>query len=319
MAGLKHTMASIPGGSTRRLYGVAYYDGSRWWANVGGSLLDARWCAGVRPAQGLNIVVDVTNDGQGQSTALVIDAYVDQPRPGTGTASAVIPGGLATEIVFVGEDGVTYQTDQFIGEFNPGDPIYLNWDADKPTIMGRIGAIAAPPPVVDAPPPPPVTASGETPLIATASDTWWGPGGWGSWATSRFGGEDVYTGTWGGATVTGAWFYGAAKPELQGKTVTRVRFRTPQRMNVGGSGAATIHVYAHNAGSRPGSDVTRVTGPHDISIPQGAPPAWHDLPLSFAPALVAGGGISIAGDPYAGFNSRLDDPESGKLILDWSA
>lgn len=127
MSGLKHTMAAIPGGNTRRTYGSAYYDGSRWRVNVSGSLLDARWCAGVRPKQGLNVVVDITHDGQGQSTALVLDAYVDQPRPGTGTAVTVLPAGPAVEIVFTGEDGITYQTDQFIGSFNPGDPIYLNW------------------------------------------------------------------------------------------------------------------------------------------------------------------------------------------------
>lgn len=318
MAGLKHTMGAIPGGSTRRVYGNAFHDGSRWWVNVGGNLLDARWCAGVRPQQGLNVVVDITNDGQGQSTALVIDAYVDQPRPGTGTVQDILPAGPAIEIVFLADDGVTYQTDQFIGTFNLGDPVYLNWDADKPTIMGKIGALAAPPTPTPPPPAPTAAASGEVSLIATASDTW-GVGGWGRWASSQYGGEDVYTGTWGGYTLTGAWFYGAPKPELQGKTITRIQFRLPNRMNVGASGSAMIHIYAHTSGSRTGSDVSRVAGPFDVSIPQGSGPSWHDLPLSFAAALAGGGGISIAGDPYAAFNSRLDDPESGKLLITWSS
>lgn len=318
MSGLKHTMAAIPGGNTRRTYGTAYYDGARWLVDVGGSLLDARWCAGVRPKQGLNVVVDITNDGQGQSTALVLDAYVDQPRPGTGTVQDVLPAGPAIEIVFEGEDGVTYKTDQFIGSFSLGDPVYLNWDADKPTIMGKIGALAPPPADTPPPPPPSGAITGEASLIATASDTY-GVGGWGRWATSTNGGEDVYTGAWAGYTLTGAWFYGAPRPELQGKTITRIRFRLPGRMSVGASGPATIHVYAHNSGARPGGDVSRVHGPHDISVPQGAGPTWNDLPLSFAPHLVAGGGISLAGDPYAGFNSRLDDPESGQILITWSA
>jgi len=319
LSGLKYTMAAIPGGNTRRTYGTAYHDGSRWWANVGGSLLDARWCAGVRPAQGLNIVVDITNDGQGQSSALVLDAYTEQPKPGTGTATAVIPGGAATLIEFVGEDGVTYSTDQFIGSFNPGDPIYLNWDADKPTIMGKIGALAPPPVEVPPPPPPTVAQTGEVSIPATASDTF-GVGGWGRWASSTNGGEDVYTGTWGGYTVTGSWFYGAPRPELQGKTITRIQFRVPARLNVGASGNALIHFYAHDSTARPGGgDVVRVVGPHDVNVPQGFGGGFTDLPLSFAPVLVAGGGISIAGNPYAGFQSRLDNPSFGQLLISWSS
>jgi len=318
VAGLKHTMAAIPGGSTRRTYGVAHHAGGLWYAKIGDSLLTARWNAEVRPQQGLPIVVDITNDGQGQSTALVVCAYVDQPKPGTGTASEVIPGGPATEIVFVGEDGITYRTDQFIGEYNPGDPVYLAWDADKPTILGRIGAIAPPPPPVSAPPPPPTAGNGSTVLTATASDTF-GVGGWGRWAGSTNGGEDVYTGSWGGYTLTGSWFYGAARPELAGKTATRIQFKVPARLAVGSNNAAaTIHFYAHTSGSRPAGDVARVTGPHDISIPAGWQGGYVDLPTSFFPALAGGGGISIAGDPYAGFISRLDDPEAGKLILDWT-
>lgn len=319
MTGLKHTMGAMDPGTTRRTYGTAYWDGSRWLVDVGGNLLDARWCAGVRPQQGLNLIVDITNDGQGQSTALVMDAYVDQPRPGTGTVQDILPAGPAIEIVFEAEDGVTYQTDQFIGTFNLGDPIYLNWDADKPTIMGKIGALAPPPAEVPPPPPPSGAISGEVSLIATASDTF-GVGGWGRWATSQRGGEDVYTGYWGGQTVTGSWFYGAPRPELQGKTITRIRFRRPGRMDVGNhNDHATVHVYAHNSGSRPGGDVARIVGPHDIGVPAKSGPAWHDLPLTFAATLVAGGGISFAGDPYAAFNSRLDDPESGQLIINWSS
>lgn len=320
MPGFKHTLAAMEPGTTRRTYGTAYWDGSRWWANVGGNLIDARWNMAIRVSQGLPIVVDITSDGQGQSTAAVPFAYGDQPMPGTGTASEVIPGGTATEIVFVGEDGVTYRTDQFIGEFNPGDPIYLNWDADKPTIMGRIGALAVVPTAPE-PSTPTGPTRGETTAIAAASDTFWGPGGWGSYATSRNGGEDVYTGTWAGNTVTGAWFYGAPKPELPGKTIDRVQFKLPARLpGVGNYNAdITIHLYAHTSGSRPGGDVARVAGPFDFVVPAGWGGGLIDLPLTFGPALVPGGGVSIAGGAYAGFASRLKDPESGKLIFDWTA
>jgi hypothetical protein len=107
---------------------------------------------------------------------------------------------------------------------------------------------------------------------------------------------------------------------LQGKNISRIRLHLPARLRVGTyNSAATIHVYAHTSGSRPGGDVSRVVGPHDISIPPGFGGGDFDLPLTFAAAIAGGGGISIAGDPYAGFNSRLDDPTSGRLILNWSS
>lgn len=310
---LKHTMAAIPGGNTRRAYGTAYWDGTKWYANMNGSMLEARWLDPIQPIQNGKIVVDITKDDFGLSTALVIGGYTDQPRPSTGTVLTV----GVSEIVFTGEDGGSYTTDRFIGTYIPGDPVYLTWDAAAPTIIGIIAAIATVQ-TTPAPLPPATAPSGEVKLVATASDTF-GVGGWGRWATSQGGGEDVYTGSWAGYTLTGSWFYGAAKPELQGKTITRIRFRLPARLNVGASGTATIHIYAHNSGARPGGDVTRVTGPYDVGIVQGFAGDYIDLPLTFAPALVAGGGISIAGDPYAGFNSRLDDPESGKLLINWSA
>lgn len=313
MESFTHTLAAMNEGYTRRVYGTAYWSGEKWFAKIGDSLLDCRWLDPIQPLQGGKIVIDITNDGQGQSTALVIGGYTDQPRPSTG--SVLIVG--VTEIVFTGEDSSVYTTDRFIGTYLVGDLIYITWDAATPTIIGKIPTITVTP-EAPPPPPPPTAATGEVSLITTASDTY-GVGGWGRWATSQGGGEDVYSGTWGGYTVTGAWFYGAPRPELQGKTITRIRWRRPGRMNVGGSGSATIHVYAHNSGARPGGDVSRVAGPFDISVPQGAGPGWHDLSLSFAPTLVAGGGISIAGDPYVAFNSRLDDPEAGQLLMSWSA
>lgn len=314
MTGLKYTMGAMDPGTTRRTYGTAYWDGSRWWANMDGNLLDARWLDPIQPLQGGKIIVDISNDGQGQSTALVIGGYTDQPRPSSGTVLTV---GVA-EIVFTGEDGGSYTTDRFIGTYSPGDPVYLTWDAARPTIIGKIPAVAPVPPA-----PVPSTGGGpprgETTSVATASDTW-GVGGWGRWATSQNGGEDVYTGTQSGYTVTGSWFYGAPKPELAGKTIDRIQFKVPARLGVGSyNSAVTIHLYAHTSGSRPGGDVARTVGPFDYTIPAGWGGGLIDLPLTFAPVVNAGGGISIAGDPYVAFTSRLKDPESGKIIQDWTA
>lgn len=321
MVGMPNTMAAIPGGSTRRAYGTAYWDGTRWWARMGDSpnnMLDARWLDPIQPLQGGKIVVDISKDEYGGSSALVVGGYTDQPRPSTG----VILAFGVLEIVISGEDGVTYTTSRYLGpieNYDLADTVYITWDAAIPTILGIVNEVTVTP-SAPTPPPTPANPPGSETLIATASDTWWGPGGWGSYATSRAGGEDVYTGTWAGSTVTGAWFYGAARPALQGKTVSRIRLRLPTRIRAGNyNDPATIHVYAHTNGSRPGSDVNRVTGPHDITIPAGFQGGEFDLPLAFAPALVAGGGISIAGNPYAAFNSRLDEATSGRLIIEWSS
>ena len=74
-------MAAIPGGNTRRTYGTAHWDGSRWYARIGDSLLDARWVDPMQPLQGGKIVIDITSDGMGQSSAYVAGGYTDQPRP----------------------------------------------------------------------------------------------------------------------------------------------------------------------------------------------------------------------------------------------
>jgi hypothetical protein len=263
-------------------------------------------------------VVALSKDLYGQSTAIVLGGYTDQPRPSTGVVLAV---GVA-EIVIAGEDGVTYTTDRYLGavtDYAVTDELYITWDAARPTILGKVSGVTVTP---DSPPPtpPPPPQTGRTDLIATASDTWWGPGGWGSWATSRGGGETVYSGTQSGSAVTGAWFYGAPKPELAGKTIVGIRFKLPPRL--AGTGAynspVTIHLYAHTNGSRPGGDVNRVAGPHDVVVSAGSGGGDITLPLSFGPALAAGGGISIAGDPYVGFASRLSNAENGRIIIDWS-
>lgn len=318
MPGLPNIMAAMPGGNTRRAYGTAHWDGVKWWANIGGNNLDARWLDPIQPLQGGKIIVDITRDEYGGSTALVVGGYTDQPRPSTG----VILAFGVMEIVIAGEDGVTYTTGRYLGpisDYSLADNVYITWDAAIPTILGIVNEITVTPPAPPAAPPAANPPGSET-LIATASDTWWGPGGWGSYATSRNGGEDVYSGSWSGSTVTGAWFYGAPRPVLQGKTISRIRFRLPARLAAGNYNApATIHLYAHTNGSRPGSDVNRVTAAHDVAVIANFQGGDIDLPLSFAPALVAGGGVSIAGDPYVRFASRLKDPTSGQIILDWSS
>ena len=189
MPGFEKTMGQIPGGSTRRTYGTAYWDGTAWFAEVGGNLLTCRWADPIQPFQGAPLVIDLTDDGRGQSSAFVSAMYTDQPRPTTGTVTAILPAGPAVRVVFTGEDGKSYTTDQFSGSYNIGDPVYLTWAAGKPMVLGTIQTITAP---NAAPPPEAPTAypTGYEVIAATASDTW-GVGGWGRWATSQRGGRAV--------------------------------------------------------------------------------------------------------------------------------
>lgn len=332
MVNLSKTLAAIPDGGGRLVYGTAYWDGAQWWANVGGNSLGARWLDPIVPAQGDKIAVLLSSDGAGQSNALVIGGYADQPRPSTG--SILIVG--VSQIVLAGGFGGTFTTDRFINPYVPGDiprstykvgdPVYLSWDAAIPTILGIIGPVdtSAPAPVVppapaDPPTPPaPVPQSGTVHAVATRSNTLWGPGGWGSYAGSQNGGQQLYSGTWGGATVTAAWFYGDALTGLGSRTITAIRFRLPDRLNVGASGNATIHLYAHTSKGQPGGDVNRATAALDVGVAHAQGARWINLPVSWAGILKAGGGVSLAGEPYVGYNGRLKDPESGRIEMDWT-
>jgi hypothetical protein len=316
--GLKKTIEAIPAGGTRRVYGTAYYDGSHWWASIDGNLVEARWCKPITLAQDGPIVVDITDNGTGQSSALVVCGYADQPLPGTGSILSV---GVTT-VVVSGDDGRVYTTDRFVGSsYAPGDPVLLLWDAtDIPTVVGEIPTVAPPPPVQ--PPPAPAVPKpvyGTAKAAAGKTNTWWGPGGWGSWAGSTSGGEQIYSGSYGAGPVTGSWFYGAAFTNLGSREITEIRFRLPARLNIGGSGSATVHIYGHTSKYQPAGDVSRTVGPVDVTVSQSQGAHWITLPLSFADLLKAGGGISIAGDPYTGFAGRLKDPQSGRIEMDWKA
>jgi hypothetical protein len=329
MAGFDTTRAQIPGDGLRLEFGTAYWDGAGWFVRTtSGNLLKARWMDPIQPMQGGPVAYALVKDDYGLSSAFVVGGYTDKPRPSTGSVLAV----GVSEIAFTGEDGGSYTTDRFVNPYvpvpggpprltyAPGDPVYLTWDAGRTTILGIIPSVTVTPPP-SLPVGAPAVMPGTTTLEATASDTF-GVGGWGRWAGSTQGRERVYTGTQSGTTITGAWFYGAARPELAGKTIKRVRFYLPARLAGVGSynDPVTVNIYAHTSGARPGGDVARVAGPHTITIPAGFGGVFVDLdPAVFGPHLASGGGISIAGGPYVGFISRLENPEAGKTIIDWSA
>ena len=289
--------------------------------NVDGNVLPARWSDPLVVATGDPVLVEISSSRAGQGTAVVRSRLTDKPRPGQGTV-ATVPASSPT-ITVTGSDGVVY-TATFVASYTPvvGDPVILSWNAAVPSVVGKITTTAAPPP-----PPPPVAAPpsasqmGSTPYPAADSGAYWPAGGWGSWAG---GGSSVYQGNYGSGQVYGAWFYAGSTAQLSGKNITRVRFKLGARLPVGSNNApVTVHVYAHSSPNRPGGDVARVAGPFDITVQPGQGLTEYDLPPAvFGAAIKAGGGIAIAGDPYAGFagvTGRNAQPESGLLILDWSA
>ena len=286
--------------------------------NVNGNVLPARWADPLVVAEGDVVLVEVSSGRAGQGAALVRSRRTDKPRPGTGTVATVPPS--SPTITVTGSDGLTY-TAPFVASYTPvvGDPVLLAWNASVPSVQGKISVTTtpAPPPPPAVTVPPPTVTTGQNTYQATQSDTWWGPGGWGSWAG---GASRLYQGDYGSGPLTGAYFYAGSAGQLSGKTITRLRFRLGARRPVGSSNSpVTVHVYVHGSASRPGGNVSLVSGPYDIIVQPGQGLKDYDLPLGAAAGLQAGGGLAITGDPYAGFEGRNQHPESGLLIMDWSS
>lgn len=181
---------------------------------------------------------------------------------------------------------------------------------------------AAPPPRV--PPPSPKAPSVESDVstfTATDSGTW----DYAGTRWSDFHGKDLTQGSYGGKAYAGAWFYGGQpKLKLAGFTVAKAEVRIGARRRLGSWGqSVALHLKLHTSASRGGSFVT--SGTHDVTLgptPQGA--QWVTLPASWGQTLITdGGGLGIAGDPYAGVvgvgsASKGLDPQSGLLRLTWT-
>ena len=82
--------------------------------------------------------------------------------------------------------------------------------------------------------------------------------------------------------------------------------------------AVVIRLWGHTSATRPGGDVSRTTGPHDITLPAGWGGGWVPIPVALAQVVVAGGGLGIAGGSYAGLDGRDADPQSGTVAIDWT-
>jgi hypothetical protein len=284
--------------------------------NVMGNIIAARWSDPVIVAEGDTVLVQFVMSKNGLSEAYVRARVAARPRPYWGTVTVVPPG--SSTVTVTGSDGYTYTAD-FTAHYTPvvGERVMLAWNASQATITGKFGSAPAPPPpqpaYVPPPPPPPVTTGVNT-YWASSSNTFWGPGGWGSWAGGR---GRVYQGNYGSGDVYGAWFYGGGPTQLQGRTIDRMRFVLGGRIAAGNfNSPVTVRFYAHNSTNQPGGIITGVAGPIDVTAWPGQGLTDYDL-TPLAPHVLAGGGIAIYNAPYAGFYGRNEQPDSGKLVFDW--
>ena len=322
--GLERLIAKIPPTSVTRYRGVVVDSGTAGvpLVNVNGNVLPFSVLGPVIVSQGDAVAVDLVASATGQFEAVVVGRYGSGFLPAEGKVKTVPPS--SPTITVTGDDNVDYDA-KFNAAYTPtvGDRVNLKWDGASPFVIGKTGTVAPPKDttksntgVVSAPAPP---QTGYNDYAATDSATLYPPGGWDTWAG---GGSHVYQGggSYGGP-VYGAWWYGGATSQMNdGRTITGIDFTVPRRRPVGSyNSVITLHIYAHNSARRPGqfSDVTRVAGPFNWNVNPWTGSFVVPLPSSFFGAIKSGGGISIAGEPYAGFDGRAADPSSGKLRIYW--
>lgn len=319
VADLSQLEAQIPRGGLRRYRGVMVLDSAgKLVVNVNGNPLPTRFADPVVVAVGDAVVVDMLSGETGQAEAVVTGRLAAAPRPGRAIVKTV-PVGSPT-VTVTGTDGLDYSAD-FVASYTPatGNEVVLAWNAAAPTITGRVGATAVPeppPPPIPPPPPPPQTGRGDYPCVDAS--TYWAGGGWDS-VTSAAGGrvlQGIIPGT--ANRIYGSWFYGGSPKELAGRTPARIRVMLPKRLAIGNhNDPVTIVFQCHNSERRPGGAVTLAGPTHTVVIPAGWVGDLIDLPATFSPWIFSGGGLSLVGTDYAGFQSRTDNPSSGQLFIDW--
>lgn len=313
-----------PTSSTVARFGVVMGEGSARRVLIDGVEQSARWAKGFYPKHGDPVLVLVSAAPTGQSSNLVLcatqgspDALVEPPSEASVTA---VPAASPTITVSAG--GTSY-TAKIVGAAPVvGDLVFLEWRSGVAYAVGVIGSTPAPepppPPAPIIPPPPPPSAATTGTLAVPALDSGTFAVGAGRW--DSYYKQHVTQGSWGGKSYSGAWFYGTSAQQLAGRTITGIRMQLASRRRVGNYNTpVALRLHAHTSPNRPGGDVPRVAGPYIVNIGPGSPGGWVDLPLDFAPALVAGGGISIVGGDYASITGRGEDPSSGLLHIDWSS
>jgi hypothetical protein len=277
--------------------------------NVAGAYPPVWWPAGYIPAVGDAIKVLMV-DG----IAVVHSPVVNTQRPLTGTVNAVPANGLLPVDTVVGLLRCRY-----VGAApSIGALVRLDWQATAPWVWpSAAAAIGLPPPTGTGggPVAPPTGGSGTLSVTATDSGTY--NAQYANWTGQN--GLDLTQGTYSGVAYTGAWFYGAAPSQAAGATITGLRLRLGARRRMGNYNSnLDVTLWVTSNTTKPAGDTTRVAGPYVVQFAPNAGATWVDIPLSWAPQIIAGGGIAIAGGSYGGMVGIGTDPASGQLQIDWT-
>lgn len=272
--------------------------------NVAGGGGVVKWAGEFVPVHGDPVLV-LLQGGQ----AYVLAPVASAGRPATGTVSTV-PGGSTVTVNVAGVSTAC----TFLASYSPvvGDTVALDWSSSQPRVLGKIGTVGAP--AAPAPPsaPPPAASAGVTTFPAVDSGSFRD----GSWRGDT---SDVIQGDapgYAGHGNNGAWFYGSAPESLAGATVTKAEVYLPS----GSSSVSTpaVHLYRHGSRTRPAGDVTRLAGPFDVAKPWGTA-GWYPFDTAAAQVIVnLGGGVGIAGTPYARLDGLSKNGQSGALRITWS-
>lgn len=301
-------MGSTPVPVVRLLPGVVVAAGSGYAVNVDGSTPPASWPAGYIPTVSDAVKVLVV-DG----AAHVLGPVIEGQRPGEGTISGAPSSGVVPVDTVAG----TVQA-RYAGSAPAiGSLVFLDWQMTTPRILPGVAAVVPPPPAPvdpDAPPPPPTVDSGTLDVTASDSATWSSRGVW-----DGYYGTSLVQGSYGGRSYSGAWFYGDAPSQIVGRTVAGARVRLGGRLHMGSYNAPlALNLWLHTSRSRPGGDVSRISGPHVVTLTPGAGAQWVEIPAGWGQEIVnTGGGLSVAGGTYGGVHGVGDDPASGQIQLDW--
>jgi hypothetical protein len=282
--------------------------------NINGNVLPASAADNVSVNVGDSVLVAVLSGATGQAEAIVLFRMSTTGlHPATGTVT-VVPVGSQT-ITVKGADGQTY-TAYFLAGYTPAvnDNVEMVFIGGYPYVS-KAGTTPTPPPVQTVAPPPTAPNSGTTTFAAADASTYWGPGGWGSWA----GGTRVFTGDIGNGPVTGAWFYAGGPTQLAGRTITGGRVTFGSRYAAGSyNSPVAVNIYTHSSPSRPGGNVALVNGPTVVTAQPYQGLTTYTLTQAQAQDLVNGGGIAISGGSYAGFDGIAQNAQSGTVSIDWS-
>lgn len=278
--------------------------------NVDGAYPQVMWPSGAAFTVGDPVRVLI-----GPGGAQVLAPVTTTPRPVTGTVAGSAAGGLVPVTTTSGEVQARYTGTAP----SLGTPVRLDWAGSQPWVWpGAVAATSTSQPVAPAEPPAsqPRPESGTLRLPAVDSASWAVHRG--AWSSTT--GTDVLQGMWGSLVYRGYWWLGAAPTALRGRTLTGFRLWVPARRAGMGqwSIAAQLRLTTHPSMARGRQEPARDAGPWAFTVAPDHKGAWVSPPLALAQQLVNnGGGLALAGDPYAGVVGVGADARSGRVEIDW--